>query len=470
MQEHVPPGRIAIGAYAFLGVVLVASRVVGLNQSFWTDEIIAVRDFVREGPRVILAGPDLSHELYGILAWVTSSAVGESETALRLLSVVPFLVGVALATAWLQSRWGSVAGVGFLFFATTSPLLLDITRQARGYGLAFLAMCVLVVAALEAERSARTGWIAAFCVAGFVGTATLPQFGIAFVATGATLVAITAVRRRAIAGLLFALAAIAVWYAPHAGEVNAASQIEDGARIETAWLLTAPIDQVLLPGLIWIDGTVLVPGVVWIPAVLLAIAVVGYSPLVRRLPTAFILLSGPIATVVVLWLAEAYVIPRYLSYLLVPLFVAAATGLTAITSRGLSGATVVPAVVVVVLAAALGLRFVVLAPDVMRFPREANRDAARAVLGADPPPARVLAYMRNPRNLEHYLGREVESLDVNDVVERVCGGPVTLAYVTQPFTLATVDVPCLARDGVVHHRFEQYARGGEMNVWIVPPG
>ena len=463
--------RIAVRtAYAVLGVVLVASRVVGLGESFWTDEITAVEDFVRAGPREILAGPDLSHELFGILAWLVSSAVGESGVALRLLSVVPLLVGVVLVAAWLHVRVHALAGVLFVFLATVSPLLLDITRQARGYGLAFLAMSVLVVAALEAERSGRTWAIVALCAAGLVGTATLPQFGIAFLATGAVLLAERVHRRRIAFGLAVTTILIVAWYAPHLGQVGDASQIEDGVRIDTLWLVTAPIDQVLLPALLWIDGTVLVAGVVWLPLVLLAAFVMGSSPLAQRRTSALVLCAGVVSTVVVLWLADAYVIPRYLSYLLVPLFVLLATGMSSLVGRRAVRWAIVPAVAGVAVLAVLTIRFVTLAPDVMRLPREANRDAADVVLARGSPPIPVLAYMRNPRNLEHYLERPVIELQSEDVARRVCTSRALVAYVTQPFGIPAVDVPCLSRQGVEHRRFEQYARGGEMNVWLVPPG
>ena len=459
-----------IAAYSIVGLALGASRTVGLDASFWTDEITAVADFIRAGPREILAGPDLSHELYGILAWLAVSTVGESEVALRLLSVVPFLAGVALVTLWLHRRSGSVAGVLFLFLATVSPLLLDITRQARGYGLAFLAMSVLVVAALEAERSGRTWAIVALCAAGLGGTATLPQFGIAFLATGVVLLAERALRQRMALGLAVTMALLVAWYAPHLGQVGEASQIEDGVRIDTVWLVTAPIDQVLLPALLWIDGTVLVAGVVWLPLVLLAAFVMGSSPLARRRASALVLCVSVIATVVVLWLADAYVIPRYLSYLLVPLFVLLATGMSSLVRRRASPWPVVPAVDGVAVLALLTIRFVTLAPDVARLPREANRDAADAILTSKPAPATVLAYMRNSRNLEHYLERPVVELRSEDVATQVCESREIVAYVTQPFGLPAVDVPCLSRRGVERRRFEQYARGDEMNVWLVPPG
>ena len=93
-----------------LGSILCWTRLVGLDRSLWLDEIITVENYVREGPRVILAGPYLknNHELFSMLAWITSSVAGESEIALRLWSVAPFLAGVVLVTAWLHVRIGSL--------------------------------------------------------------------------------------------------------------------------------------------------------------------------------------------------------------------------------------------------------------------------------------------------------------------------------------------------------------------------
>ena len=461
-------GLLVPALYAALGLALVGTRLVGLGQSFWHDEVVAVEDFVRAGPREILAGPDLSHELFSLLAWATSGVVGDSEIALRLWSAVPFMAGVALVTAWLHKRGTPIAGVLFLFFATVSPLLLDITRQARGYGLAFLAMSVVVVAALEACRSGKSWTIVAFCAGGLIGTWTLPQLGIAYVATGAVLLADRELRRRTALGLGASLLAIGAWYSPHIGQVRDAARIEDGVRIETLWLVTAPIDQVLIPALLWIDGTALRPGLVWLPVVLVAALIMGSSPLMHERGTALVLASGVVATILVLWLGRAYIVPRYLSYLLVPLLVVLATGMAAIFERLSSRPAIVRTVASIVVLGLLAARFVVLAPEVTRHPREAYKDAAAVIERAGPVP--VLAYVRNPDGLEYYLERPVRHLrQVDEVVASVCGSPEAVAYVMQPFALASVDVPCLTRAGVRHHRFEQYARGDEMDVWLVPP-
>jgi hypothetical protein len=466
--SHRWSGVLTVAAYAVLGATLVWSRLVDLGNSFWTDEILMVSQYVRQGPHEILAGPTLSHELVAILAWATSSVAGESEIAFRLWSAVPFVAGVVLVTAWLHRHFGALSGVLFLFLATVSPELLDITRQARGYGLAFLAMSVLVVAALEAARTGRTSVVVAMCAAGVVGTWTLPQFGIAFLTTGVVLMTVRDARRPAAVGLLVSVVAIVVWYAPHLGAVRSSSQIEDGIQIAFPWVLTAPIDQILLPALLWIDGTVVVPGVVWLPLVLLAIVVAAASPLIRDRVSALILCSGIVTTVIVLWIAQAYVIPRYLSYLLVPLFVLVATGAASILGRVAKREAVLRTVVCLAVVIVLAIRFAVLAPDVVALPREANRDAAE-VVDARATPTPVLAYARNPQNVAFYLGRPVHDLRGTDVAVVVCSQARTVFYVVQPFTLEDVDLPCLDRAGVEHHHFRQYARGGETDVWLVPP-
>lgn len=464
-------GRWAAPAgYILLGATLVATRTIGLGSSLWHDEVFAVVEFIRPGPGEILTGPELSHELFGILAWATTSLVGESELALRAWSVAPFLAGVAVVTAWLHARLGAVAGISFLFFATASPLLLDISRQARGYGLAFLAMGVLLVGALEATRTGRWWGLAAFNVAGVVGTWTLPQLGLAFAATGVVLLTDSRLRARAALSLGLSAAAIIAWYAPHLGEVRDASQIEDGVRIGVGDVLVSPFHHVLIPALIWIDGTVVSGTLTWMPLALLALTVMAYSPLLREARPAFVVCTGTVVTLVVLWVGQAYVIPRYLSYLLVPLFVLLATGMAEILGRLRTRPSVLGTLASALLVGLAALSFLGVAFDVVRYPREAYRDAARTIEREAAGSAAVLAYMRNTDGLDFYLARPVRDLRPEQVEEAVCGSPDLVVFVMQPFGVPDVELPCLGRSGVERFRHRQYARGGEMNVWIVPPG
>ena len=172
----------AASAYGLLAAALVSTRVIGLDSSLWHDEVVAVVEFIRAGPGEILAGPDLSHELFGILAWATTSAVGESEIALRLWSVLPFLLGVAVVTALApratrRTDWDPVPlpchGV------TAAPRHLAASPRVRARVPRDGRHCSSPHSRRHARRAG--GIIVAFCVAGIVGTCTLPQFGIAFV-------------------------------------------------------------------------------------------------------------------------------------------------------------------------------------------------------------------------------------------------------------------------------------------------
>lgn len=470
MSER-PERLIVGGAYAVLGVVLVATRLVGIDRSLWHDEVVAVVDYIRRGPSEILAGANLSHELFSMLAWATTSLVGESEAVLRIWSVVPFVAGVAVVTIWLHRRFGALAGVLFLLLATASPLLLDISRQARGYGLAFCAMGVLVVGALEARRTPTSWALGAFFLAGVAGALTLPQFTIAFAATAVVLVLDKRLRRRAALGLALSLLAIGSWYAPHLGEVREASRIEDGTQIGTLELVVSPFHHVLIPSLLWIDGTVVVASVVWLPLVLLLAVVMAASPLLRDVWSAAALGAGVVATLVVLWIGDAYVIPRYLSFLLVPLFVVLATGMATTLGRLRDGR---PQIVrTLACAAVLGMvcvAFATVVSDVMRYPREAPRDAAAIVERETSPSTPVLAYVRNPEGLDFYLDRPARDLRPEEVETAVCDSTVPVAYVTNPFGIPEVEVSCLERAGIRRFGARQYARGDEIVVWVVPPG
>lgn len=462
------PGTVAtVAAYGVLSAILVGTRLVGLKRSFWHDEIVAVVEYVRPGVREIVSG-GVNHELFTLLEWATSSLIGESEAAFRLWSVVPFILGVGVVTAWLHRRLDPLSGVLFLFFATVSPLLLDITPQARGYGIAFLAMGVLIVAALEALRTPRTLAVVAFCLAGLAGTWTLPNFAIAFVATGSVLIVNRELRRRVAVGLSISTLAIAAWYLPHLGAVAESSQVEYGVRISPLGVLTASIDQTLIPSLLWIDGTVLIAGFVWIPLVALALVFMGSSPLLHRRWTASVLVVGVVATVVVFWAMRLFVVPRYLSFLLVPLYMLLASGMASILRSPRSRPAILRTSLVLTALALVSVNFARVASDVTRLPREAHRDAAELVARLASPGTGVVVYAHRPEDVAFYLDGPVMAPDAPEVASAVCNAGQPVAYVQQPFVVRPVNVPCLERRAARHYRVAQYARGNRIDVWFVP--
>ena len=460
---------VMASSYAVLVAVLLATRLVGLNRSYASDELMTVRGFVIAGPREILAGPYIpnNHELFSLVGWATTELVGLSAIGLRLWSVVPFVVGVLLVTTWLHVRLGAAAGLLFLFFATASPLLLDITRQARGYGLAFAAMAALTVAALEAQRTGRTALVAVFCAAGVVGTWTLPHFGVAFLATGLVLLANRALRRTVALGLAASCALTLVWYAPHLDDIAEGSRQAYAAPIEGWWVVTAPIDQTLIPALRWVDETLLDPDLASLVVVVALALVLRSSPLLVTRASAGILCSGVIATVMTFWLVGASVAPRFLSFLLVPLFMLLASGSAAILTRATTGRQIGRAVLVLSVLAVAGATSVPQMWEILRLPREASREAAEFVRTfGEPTP--VFAYVPYPRDVEFYLGREVERPKTPEQALGVCALDDEAILLTQPWLLEEATFPCTMRPGTEHAQFEQYARGGRIDVWIIP--
>ncbi|HXF97660.1 MAG TPA: hypothetical protein VNJ46_03490 [Gaiellaceae bacterium] len=459
----------ALLAYAGLAALLTWSRLAGLGSSFCCDELATIDRFVREGPATILAGPYLpnNHQLFSLLAWATGELTGESEVAFRLWSAIPFVLGVLLVTGWLHVRAGALPGLVFCLLATFAPLLVDVTRQARGYGLAFLCMAVAVVAALEAVRSRSRRAVLALAAAGVVGTWTLPHLAIAWGVAFLAVLSVPCLRRAA--GLAGAASAVAIgaWYAPHAPAILASSAQDYGRPIPTAWLLTAPLDQTLAPALTVIDDTFVDPGLGSLALVAPLAAVIAASPFLRDARAALVLAGPPVATVLAFWAAGSGVTPRFFTFLLVPLLVLVSTGTAAALSRPaslVSRLQALAAVAVLALVLAEGLPWLARIP---RLPRESLRDAAAAIRESAPAGARVVAYMPYTADLEFFLGRRVRKVARPADVERLCASGGGAVLVVQPWLLPPPAIPCADRPGTRRARFEQYARGGRIDVWFL---
>jgi hypothetical protein len=461
---------LVVSAYAILGTILAWSHLARLGGGYCCDEIATVVEYVRPGPHAIFAGAYVpnNHELFSLLGWATSEAFGESEIALRLWAAIPFLAGVAVATTWLHVRLGALSGILFLFFATASPLLLDITRQARGYGLAFFAMAVLVVAAFEAVRSGHTWVVIAFCAAGLVGTWTLPHFVIAFVTTAAVLIMQRPLRVRCAVGLGISLVAVVTWYAPHFDDIAVSSLQSYGVQIQTAWVVTAPLDQTLVPALTLIDDSFVRPDLSSLVLVAAFAVLISSSPLLRRGTSAFILVSGVVATVLAFWMTQTNVVPRFFSFLLVPLFMLAATGAASILARLSTRPPVLRTIVAGATLAAVALAAAPFLAEIPRLPREANKEAAQTIREIAPPSTPVFVYAPYPLDLAFHLGRPVTRLRTPADVARVCRASRDVVLVVQPYLLPPANVTCTRRPGTRHRRFHQYARGERIDVWIVP--
>jgi hypothetical protein len=465
-REYLQVSVIA-ASYVLVGAALCWSRLAGLDQSFWHDEIFTVVHYVREGPREILFGTYVpnNHELFSLVGWATAALVGsDSEAVLRVWSAVPFIAGVVLVAAWLHTRVGALEALLYASLTTLSPLLVDLSRQARGYGLAFFAMSLLIAGALEARRSARTWAIVAVAAGGLIGTFTLPIFGVGFLATVGVLLADPLLRRRAAVVLVTSMVAIGAWYAPHADDLLTSSRQEFGAPIPALGIITAPVDQIIFPAFVENAAT---PRALW----LLSLLVIGFPLIVGTLARgrrdAIVLGAGVVATLLVVWLGRLYLSPRFVSFLLVPLFILLASGIARALARPHSLRA--PGGVLVALSL-LALVVTHLVPPVVRatqFPREAHRDAARTIEREAARTRVVLAYVRHPLDLAFYLDRPVHGVATSEVRTRVCASRAAIVYVTQPTLVPAVDIPCLARRGTEHFQVEQRVRGGRIDIWLV---
>ncbi len=459
-------------SYAALGGILIWSRLYGLDRGgICCDEIATVVNFVRPGPWTILAGDNYTlnnHELFSLLAWAASWLNGETAVALRLFAAVPFVLGVGMVTTWLHLRLGALSGLIYLFLATASPLLIDLSRQARGYGLAFFAMSIVVVAAVEALRSHRRLAVAAFCIGGIVGMWTLPHFAIAFLAIGAVLIAVPELRTRVAVGLVVSSAATALWYAPHLDGIFKGSRQDYAVEISSTWLVTAPIDQILVPAMFLSGDDYLHPNLASLALVSLFVVTIASSPLLRTWTTALVLVIGIVATTLAVWATGTYAAPRFFSFLLVPLLVLVATGAAAVLGKLPSRRPTLltaTALAVLVLVAFVSVPILVASP---LQPRVATRQAVDVIRTA-PATRAVLAYIRYPDDLAFHLGRAVQQLKDPPSVRRVCTRSEPVILVVQVWLLEPATLPCARRDGVQHHRFDQSARGGATDVWFVPP-
>src|SRR5215217_7481549 len=90
--------NLAIGWLVLLGVVLIWTRLVGLDQSLQHDEAFAVEQYIEPGPSGTLFGqyePN-DHVLFNLVTWGTTQGLGRSEALFRLWAALPGLAAAGL--------------------------------------------------------------------------------------------------------------------------------------------------------------------------------------------------------------------------------------------------------------------------------------------------------------------------------------------------------------------------------------
>ena len=139
MKQHVAPSRLTAPRLLLAAILLLAAllRFYRLDaQSFWNDEGNSARiaertiDLILEG-----AEGDIHPPGYYLLLHYWRALFGQSEFALRSLSVVAGLASVVFTYMLGRRLFGEWAGLIAAFLGTISPLGIYYSQEARMYAL-----------------------------------------------------------------------------------------------------------------------------------------------------------------------------------------------------------------------------------------------------------------------------------------------------------------------------------------------
>jgi hypothetical protein len=469
---------LAVWAIGTFAVLLVWSRCANLGGSFWHDEAYSALHYIDRGPRAIFFDHYLpnNHVFFSLLAWVTTSRVGRFEAAYRLWSVGPALAAVGIIGWWTWRRVGPWAAFAVVALATVAPLHLELSPEARGYGLAFLAAACMLTSAADLSSRGRRRDGAVFITSALIGIWTLPVFAIAFVGH----VAVLAVRRDRRRFAVIATAVVAggslVFYAPLLGGIISNSRQTFGTRLPWYGWLSGPWEHLARPTL---AAFVSIHTGRPTPSPMLLAAFVALTALaIRRCwrtneRDLLLHLAVPVLTTyVVLDIARIYVADRFVSYLLFYVLVLIALGLTEAWHLLSDAAAARPIIIVV-----LSLLLLVGADHLVAETRTdaslpiENFKLVAQIVNATGRQTPVLTNSTLPDGLRWYLGTaRVQELPVAALTRSLCNTPHEEVFVDHHFhSPPEPNLACLRRRGIVPLHIMQRSRGS-FDVWVIPAG
>jgi hypothetical protein len=446
-----------------VGAAIAYTRLKGITLSLWHDEVVSAARYSDSPAHVFTARyvPN-NHMLFNVLAWLSRRVVPRDEVALRLPSVLPALAGVALAAWWAWRRFGPPAGALSALLIGLSHAHLELSRQARGYGLCFLAMAGVAVFADEYAADRRRRNLVAFSVFGLVGTLTLPVFVLPYALIICVLLALRCPWREiAIATSVSALVAV-VWYAPVASDVFKSRDQSFGRVLPWHSFLTGPGD------LLGRDQNRR-PVLLQLVLIVTLVAAIFVATRLGRASTIVILVVPVCGTFAVLSILRFGVADRFVSFLLVPLSLVMAIGFSA----AFAVPTLVPRLLLVAGIAALLVmpirEFRHVADRVDTLPIENFRGTARFVNSTGV--RTVFTNSTRPDGLKYYLRPHLGIARRPGRLEQfLCGVKPPFVYIDHPFMSREPSVRCLEREGASKHVFRQRGRGRHIDVYVVAKG
>jgi hypothetical protein len=478
-DQEDPRGRtagllwLAIG---LTGAIVLWTRLAGLNQSLWHDEVFSVVHYIAAGPTTILSGDYVpnNHVLFNLFGYGTTKVLGESEVTLRLWSVLPAIAAAALVVWWTERLRGRWTALVVAVLVATSPIHHDLAREARGYGLTFLAAALMLVFSYRVMTGGgRSSWIF-LGLAGVVGAYTAPQFVLGFVGQAIPLLVRPDLRKRALALLGVVGALLLLLYAPLLSDIARSPETVGGDPLPWHSPVSGPILHLVQPSFDLLadrptDAYLITPNT---PDRILGGLLVLIGALVlwraRERMLCALLVVPLLFVYTVLTIARFHVHERYGSFLLFHTLVLVAIGVVGLVRATPCGVPRWVAGAVAAAAAAILLINTIDRSDrYQNLPRENFKRVGEIVRARGV--TRVVTDSTRPDGLRYYLGKE----NVAPVVGSVCSSPQAV-FVSHPYRSASYpplpDLSCLRVLGAVRVRVPQRGRGGHIDIWFPPSG
>ena len=481
-RDHKKLDPMALGAIvtaiAVSALILLWSRLAGLDLSLWHDEVATIMEFVQGGPRDILF-EDYStnnHLLFNVLTWASVELGGPTETLFRYWAVVPALAIAGSVSYWLWRTLGPATAAVFLVLLAANPLLTTLSRQARGYGLATAAVGFMVIAGWHALRpGATTRSLIPVAISATVGIFTLPTVVLPFLVLVAVLYLIH--RRNAVMLILVVGVASLAWYAGALIRLVGSVDQEFGAPLAWHGPLTGPIQYLVFPIIHlfrvgYLDPFRLPPGAISLSTFPLYVIVLGLAVLgVLRLSHKGGSLQAAgfwapiVGTFLLLTISRLWVVDRFVSFLGIPMLVLVASGVVEGFGylRGDRRYLTIGAAAAAIFMLSLTLPTY---EQLTTVPVEAFADVGEVVRQTR---GLVLTNSLRPDGLDYYIDSPLVIMSAEDLETYLCATeePRFVVIDHRVFQEEPLDTTCLRRLDGTRRTFPQLIRGNRIHVWLV---
>jgi hypothetical protein len=470
--------RLSLGA---LLTLLAFSRLIPLNLSLWHDEVVTITRFMEKGPSAILYGSYIAnnHILFNLLTWGLLKALGPAEWVFRVWSAVPAVLALPLVLTAAWRRQDQIVVMTMTVLFVTSPLIMRLSIQGRGYGLCFFAMSGVFALGICVMHSGSLRALMLYLVCGAIGVLTLPVFVLPVVFSVAVLFwTCRGIRRQIAVGMAVVAVVCALVYLPMLEDILTASQKTFGRQVTPLGIVSKPFIELVAPSV-----RLLLPGArpygavhsqpQWVqivaPAIAFCLAFLGVIRIWRRSSKEALFIVVPVlGSTATLFALQLFVAGRFLSFLVIPLLLLMAEGVAAVSDSAFRRPRLRTSIrtALATVCFILVFSFVVQSKRLLTLPRENFKDMATFVQAYSSWP--VISNSVRGVGIDYYLKREVEFIKSPEtLVDRLCTTPGPLIFIHHRPHAPKIDLRCLERDGVEKVRFKGHTRGSSIDVWIV---